>query len=311
MRAGGAWQRHVWFPTSPLEAVRAKAPGARLSFASGANIDEAVAQAKAAEVAVVFAWQWTSEDFDLPSLSLPDNQDALIAAVTAANPRTIVVLETGTAVTMPWLQKTGAVLEAWYAGSKGADAVANILFGDVNPSGKMPMTFPLSEADLPRATVAKPAAGAKNGTLSFRVAYREGLMVGYKWYGAEHRAALFPLGLGLSYTSFRYSGLTVSPDSSSVSLMVANTGKRAGSEIAEVYAALPESAGEPPKRLIAWQKVELAPGESRTLHMSIDAKYLSIWDVAGKKWVRPAGVYRVMAGGSSAELPVSANVTMP
>lgn len=309
-QAGGEWKRKVWFPTSPLEALRAKAPGAKFSFASGENIAQAVAQAQAADVAVIFAWQWEAEDFDLPNLSLPNDQDKLIEAVTAANPRTIVVLETGTAVTMPWLEKTGAVLEAWFAGSKGADAVANLLFGDVNPSGKLPMTFPRSEADLPRPTVAKPPAGSKNGTLSFKVDYSEGVKVGYKWYDAEQKPVLFPFGFGLSYTSYSYSGLTVSPDGSSVSFTVANTGHRAGAEIAEVYASLPESAGEPPKRLIGWQKVGLAAGESKFIRLAIDPTYLSIWDEAAKKFVRPSGNYRVMVGGSSADLPLTKEIRL-
>jgi beta-glucosidase len=309
-QAGGEWKRKVWFPTSPLEALRSKAPGAKFSFASGENIAQAVAQAKAADVAVIFAWQWEAEDFDLPNLSLPNEQDKLIEAVTAANPHTIVVLETGTAVTMPWLEKTGAVLEVWFAGSKGADAVANLLFGDVNPSGKLPMTFPRSEADLPRPTVAKPPAGSRNGTLSFKVDYSEGVKVGYKWYDAEHKPVLFPFGFGLSYTSYSYSGLTVSPDGSSVSFTVANTGHRAGAEIAEVYASLPESAGEPPKRLIGWQKVEVAAGESKFIRLAIDPTYLSIWDEAAKKFVRPSGSYRVMVGGSSAELPLTKEISL-
>jgi len=308
--SGGAWHREVWFPTSPLEALKAKAPGAKFSFASGENIAEAVAQAKSAEVAVVFAWQWESEGMDLPNLSLPEKQDKLIAAVAAANPHTVVVLETGTAVTMPWLDQTGAVLEAWYAGSKGADAVANLLFGDVNPSGKLPMTFPRSEADLPHPTIIQPPAGSKNGVLSFKVNYDEGLKVGYKWYDAEHKQVLFPFGFGLSYTSFSYSGLTVSPDGSSVSFTVANTGQRAGSEVAEVYASLPDSAGEPPKRLIGWQKVELSAGENKTVHLAINPTYLSIWDEAAKKFVRPSGSYRVMVGGSSAELPLATEISV-
>jgi beta-glucosidase len=307
---GGHWHREVWFPTSPLEALKAKAPGAKFSFASSGNIAQAVAQAKAAEVAVIFAWQWESEGMDLPNLSLPGDQDKLIAAVATANPHTVVVLETGTAVTMPWLDQTGAVLESWYAGSKGADAVANLLFGDVNPSGKLPMTFPRSEADLPHPTIVQPPAGSKNGVLSFKIEYEEGLKVGYKWYDAEHKQVLFPFGFGLSYTSFSYSGLTVSPDGSSLSFTVANTGQRTGAEVAEVYASLPESAGEPPKRLIGWQKVKLAAGESKAVHLTIDPTYLSIWDEAAKKFVRPSGSYHVMVGGSSAELPLTAEISV-
>ena len=300
----------VWFPTSPLKALKGKAAGAQITFTSGKQIDEAVAQAKAAEVAVVFAWQYESEGRDLPGLGLPDGQDELIAAVAAANPHTIVVLQTGGPVTMPWLDWTGAVLEAWYAGSKGADAVANLLFGDVNPSGKLPVTFPASVEDLPHPQSVGPPKDSKNGVLSFHVDYSEGVKVGYKWYDAEHKKVLFPFGFGLSYTTFRYDVLTVAADGASVDFTVTNTGQRRGSEVAEVYAALPESAGEPPKRLVGWEKMDLAAGESRKVHVAIDPTYLSIWDVAGKRWVRPAGTYTMMAGGSSADLGRKATVSL-
>ena len=300
---GGSYQRPTWFPTSPLEAIRAKATGATMKFSSGANIAEAVAAAKAADVAVVFAWRFETEGRDLPNLALPDGQDKLIAAVTAANPRTVVVLETGSAVTMPWLNQTGAVLEAWFGGSKGADAVANILFGDVNPSGKLPMTFPRSEADLPHPVLVKPASDEGKG-LTFKVTYDEGMKVGYKWYDAEKKQVLFPFGFGLSYTTFAYSGLKVAPDGLSVSFTLKNTGARSGSEIAEAYAGFAAGVGEPPKRLVGWQKVELAPGESKAVTVAIDPIFVSIWDETAHKWARPSGAVTMMVGGSSAELPL-------
>jgi len=305
----GHWQHKVWFPTSPLEALKVKAPGTAFSFNSGEDIAAAVAAARAAEVAVVFAWQWESEGEDLDSLSLPGDQDKLIAAVAAANPRTVVVLETGTAVTMPWLDETGAVVEAWYGGSKGGDAVANVLLGDVNPSGKLPMTFPKSEADLPHPDLKKPTPGAKPG-LSFSVDYSEGAKVGYKWYEAEKKPVLFPFGYGLSYTSFKYSGLRVSVDGVSVSFTLKNEGKRKGAEVAEVYATIPDAAGEPWKRLVGWQKVELAPGESRELTVPTEALAMSVWDEGAKKFVRPAGEYKLMVGGSSQELPLQESVSL-
>jgi beta-glucosidase len=202
------WQSHVWFPTSPLKAISAAAPGAKVAFDSGADPASAAALAKKSDVAIVFAYEWMSEGTDLPNLSLPENQDALIEQVAAANPRTIVVLETGTAVLMPWIDKLGGVLEAWYAGSKGADAVANILFGKVNPSAKLPMTFPLSERDLPHPELVKPPDGGddaghqvkpEDAKATFSVHYDEGLKVGYKWYDAENKPVLFPFGFGLSY----------------------------------------------------------------------------------------------------------------
>src|SRR6201996_1047109 len=243
------WQAHVWFPTSPLKAVRAAAPGARGELDSGADPSSAAALAGKSDVAIVFAYEWMSEGTDLPNLSLPENQDTLIAQVAAANPRTIVVLETGTAVLMPWIDKVGGVLEAWYAGSKGEDAVANILFGKVNPSAKLPLTFPRSEADLPHPELVKPPAegeGAgqalkpEDAKPTFSVHYTEGLKVGYKWYDAENKPVLFPFGFGLSYTTYEYSGLKVEGGREpKVSFILKNTGARAGAEVAQVYVALP------------------------------------------------------------------------
>jgi beta-glucosidase len=240
----------------------------------------------------------------------------LIAAVAAANPRTIVVLETGTAVTMPWIDKVGGVLEAWYGGSKGADAVANVLFGDVNPGGKLPMTFPMSVKDLPHVTVKQPpqqGRGPENGGVlqnpTFDVHYDEGLKVGYKWYDAEKKPVLFPFGFGLSYTSYSYSGMKVAAgNETTVTFSVKNTGTRAGAEIAQVYAALPTGSGEPPKRLVGWSKVQLNPGESKEVTIAIPAKYLSVYDEASSSWKLLPGSYKLMAGGSSQDLPVSAEV---
>ena len=319
-RPGSKWQEHVWFPTSPLKAVRKSAPGVDVQFDSGADPASAAALAKKADVAIVFAYQWESEGMDLPNLSLPENQDALIEKVAAANPRTIVVLETGTAVTMPWIDKVSGVVEAWYAGSKGEDAVANILFGDVNPSAKLPMTFPRSEADLPHPQMVIPPPEAlgnkavmKTGEAkpTFSVHYDEGLKVGYKWYDAEKKPVLFPFGYGLSYTTFSYSDLKViSGKETTVSFTVKNTGSRAGAEIAEVYVSLPASVGEPPKRLVGWSKVQLNAGESREVSVSVTAKYLSIFDEATDGWKLVPGDYTFMVGGSSQDLPLSAKVSM-
>jgi beta-glucosidase len=316
-----AWKAHVWFPTSPLKAVGAKAPGASVKFASGTDPAATAALAKQSDVAIVFVHQWTSEDFDLPNLSLPDNQDAMIDQVASANPRTIVVIESGTAVTMPWVDKVSGVLEAWYAGSKGADAVANILFGDVNPSGKLPMTFPRSEADLPhpREVIPSPSMLGKAAVMAtgeakptFEVHYDEGLKVGYKWYDAEKKPVLFPFGFGLAYTSYAYSGLKVKPgkDKTTVTFTVKNTGSRAGAEVAEVYAALPADAGEPPKRLVGWSKVKLQAGESKEVMVGIDPAYLSVFNEASDSWRMVPGSYSFMVGGSSQDLPLVQNVTL-
>jgi beta-glucosidase len=308
-RPAPKWLEHVWFPTSPLKAVRAKVPGARVQFDSGEDPSSAAALAKTSDVAIVFAYQWISEGMDLPNLSLPENQDTLIEQVAAANPHTIVVLETGTAVTMPWAEKVSGIVEAWYAGSKGADAVANILFGEVNPSAKLPMTFPHSEADLPHPRLVIPPPNATGVTAgmktvltkpTFSVHYDEEVKVGYKWYDAENRPVLFPFGFGLSYTTYGYSDLEVQAgEKTIVTFTVTNTGSRSGSEIAEVYAALPDQADEPPKRLVGWNKVHLKKGESAHISVSVDPLYLSIYDEAHGGWKLVPGSYSFTVGGSS------------
>jgi len=315
------WQSHVWFPTSPLKAVAAAAGGAKVEWDSGADPASAAALARQSDVALVFAYEWMSEGTDLPNLSLPENQDALIAQVAAANSRTIVVLETGTAVLMPWVDKVGGVLEAWYAGSKGADAVANVLFGKVNPSAKLPMTFPRSEADLPHPKLVKPPDGGEDAgndlkpedfKPTFSVHYDEGLKVGYKWYDAEKKPVLFPFGFGLSYTTFQYSGLKVTAGKEpTVSFMLKNAGDRAGAEVAQIYVALPAVAAEPPKRLAGWSKVQLKPGESREVTVVVNHRELSIYDEKTDGWKQLPGGYTFMVGGSSGDLALRQEVTLP
>jgi len=215
-----------------------------------------------------------------------------------------VVLETGSAVTMPWLDKVSGVLEAWFAGSKGADAVANILFGVVNPSGKLPITFPASVSDLPHPEI----AGSPNVGTPFPVAYSEGLLVGYKWYDAKHITPAFPFGFGLSYTTFSLSNINVV--NSQVMFDVTNTGSVSGAEVAQVYVALPASTGEPPKRLVGWQKVFLQPGAQQEVTIAISANDpshpLSWWDVTSNSWQTAAGDYPVYVGNSSS----AANLTL-
>jgi len=306
------WKSHVWFPTSPLKAVSAHAAGVRVQFNSGANPAEAAELARESDVALIFACQWASEDFDLPNLSLPENQDTLIERVATANPHTIVVLETGSAITMPWVTKVSGILEAWYAGSKGADAIANLLFGDANPSGKLPITFPRSEQDMPHPVITLPAPEqlhqnvmTKTGEAkpTFEVHYDEGLKVGYKWYDAERKEVLFPFGFGLSYTTFGYSGLKLaSGNGVTVNFTVKNTGQRR--EIAEVYAALPQGSRKPPKRLVGWSKVSLEPGESREITIAIDPRFLSIYDEQADAWKLFPGEYTFLVGGSSQNFPL-------
>jgi beta-glucosidase len=316
------WQAHIWFPTSPLKTIRAKAPGASVQFDSGDDPAKAAALAKNADVAIVYVYQWESEGMDLNNLSLPEDQDNLIAKVAAANPQTIVVIENGSPITMPWVDQVDGILEAWYGGSRAAEAVANVIFGDVNPSAKLPVTFPKSEADLPHPTVVKPPKittdadrqGWKriaSGLPAFQVTYDEGVKVGYKWYDAENKPVLFPFGFGLSYTTYSYSNLKVtSGKNPRVTFTVTNTGKMAGAEVAEVYASLPASAAEPPKRLVGWSKVKLNPGESKEVTVDVDAKYLSIFNEMHNAWQLVAGDYGFMVGGSSQSLPLKETVSL-
>lgn len=312
------WNQPVWFPTSPLKALRKKLPNAKIDYNDGTNLDAAANLAKGADLVIVFAYQWESEGMDLPSLSLPNHQDDLIERVAAANPHTIVVLETGTAVTMPWLDKVEGVMEAWYAGSAGHKALANVLVGEVNPEGKLPMTFPKNEEDLPRPTIApEPSMAGLHFTdsahlpeqlASFTAHYDEGAEVGYKWYEAQHKQPLFPFGFGLSYTTYAYSGLSVDSSSRTVRFTVKNTGERAGTEIAEVYARLPKGADESYKRLAGWTRVTLAPGESKAVTVSIDPRVLQTFDEAKSGWNLATGEYEILAGSSSENTPLKGHL---
>jgi len=231
------------------------------------------------------------------------------------------VLETGGPVTMPWVSQAGAIIEAWYPGIRGAKALASIIAGNVNPTAKLPITFPLSDADLPHPQIPQPSAeyqqklnaggmsqvmaNMAKGLPSFPSAYDEKLKVGYKWYDAEHKQVLFPFGFGLSYTTYGYSGLKVQSGSDvTATFTVHNNGSLAGAEIAQVYASFPVSAGEPPKRLVGWVKVKLAPGESKEVSVSIDRKLLSIFDEKEDNWKLVSGQYALLVGGSSQDLPL-------
>jgi beta-glucosidase len=315
-RPGGSiWGKPVYFPSSPLKFIRAKSPQANVQFASGEDKAEAVKLAKSSDIAIVFVNQWMSEGHDAPTLSLPNNQDALVEAVAAANPNTIVVLETGGPVSMPWANKVKGIVEMWYPGIGGAQALANILFGDVNPSGKLPVTFAKTEADLPHPIVPglKGAGKVESDDRHQKVApfdakYTEGARVGYKWFESTNKQPLFPFGYGLSYTNYDYSGLTVDDAQKSVRFTVRNTGSQAGTEIAQVYVALPAAAKEDYKRMVAWQRVKLAPGESKEVTLKLDPLYLSVFNTDNNAWQLLPGEYKVLAGASSQETPLTATL---
>ena len=268
------------------------------------------------KVAIVFAEQWTAESFDVPTMDLPGNQDALIAAVTKANPNTIVVLETNGAVKMPWLEQTGAVLEAWYPGANGGEAIARLLFGEVAPSGRLPVTWPKDESQLPRPTI--PGAGLAaigippQGKPQQDVDYNiEGADVGYRWFQKKDLTPLFPFGYGLTYTTFDYGKpqLHVDGDAVTATIRVTNHGKRAAVAIPQLYVTPP--GGDKTRRLAGWSRVTLKPGQTSTVTINANPLRLASFDEAKHGWIRAAGDYRFELGESAASFAGSATLTLP
>lgn len=310
------WAQVVWDPSSPMQAIQNAAPAARVQYNDGSDAASAATLAGTANAAIVFVNQWTSEGMDTPSLNFTDlvhgiDQDGLVAAVAAANPHTIVVMENAGAQVMPWLNQVTAVLEAWFPGQRGGQAIANILFGAVNPSGKLPITFPASVADLPHPVIATPP----DGSTPFAVNYAEGFLVGYKWYDSQGMTPLFPFGFGLSYTTFSFTGaslvnnLTAGNPNFQVTFTLTNTGKAAGAEVAQVYLALPAGLGEPPKRLVGWQKVMVQAGAAQHVTIEVDendsSHPMSYWDAATDAWTVAPGDYVVYLGNSSSAAGLS------
>jgi beta-glucosidase len=294
----GPFRSQYFNGSSPLAALRKALPEAKVTFDDGRYVASAVAAAKAADVVVVFGNQWMGEGEDAPDLSLPDGQDALIAAVTAANPNAIVVLQTGGPVSMPWLDQAGAVVEAWYSGAKGGEAITDVLLGTVNPSGRLPMTFPASIDQYPRAQL--PGLTVPDKT-RFDVVYSEGADVGYRRFAATGQKPLFPFGYGLSFTKFAYSNLKVTGgETLTVSFDVANVGQRAGKDAPQVY--LTGVSGKTLQRLIGFDKITLAPGETRRVTLSADPRVLASFDAKANRWSLTGGDYQVAVGASSADL---------
>jgi beta-glucosidase len=316
------WGEAVYFPSSPLRYIREHAPGAAVKFDAGTNASSAAALAKSADIAVVFADQYMSESGDAPSLSLPDNQDELISAVAAANPHTVVVLITGNPVTMPWIDHVSGVMEAWYPGIAGGQAIANLLFGNVVPSGKLPITFAKSADDLPHRCIfgINCAQAIGNSLLhwapddakrkSFVADYDEGVRFGYKWFDSEGKRPLFPFGFGLSYTRFNYSGLQVDRAAKTVTLTIENAGGLAGTEIVEIYVELPKASKEHFRRLAAWQRVPLNPGQRKVITVAMEPLSMATFNEPKDAWEWASGEYTVFAGGSSRDLPLQARVAL-
>lgn len=302
----------TYLPDSPLSELRQELPRARIAFDAGSDPVSAAALAARTDVAVVFVTQYDSEGYD-GSLALEGNQDALVAAVAKANPRTIVVIESGGAVFMPWLSEVPAVLEAFFPGIRGGEAIARILTGKANPSGHLPISFPASPDQLAHADL--PGIGLPNET-PVHVTYDEGAAIGYKWYDRKGYQPLFAFGHGLSYTRFALSNLTARPDGRMVrvSFSIRNAGRRQGRGVAQVYLAPTDwkKAGwEAPKRLGAFAKADLKRGQSKTVEVTVDPRLLATYEAAGNNWHIRAGEYRLMLGDSSDAPMQSVTVTLP
>jgi len=278
----------MYYPSSPLSEIRKLAPLAKVNFHGGFDQDTTAILARNSDVVIVFATQWAGESFDVP-LALGGQQDQLITSVATANPHTIVVLETGGPVLMPWAHQVAGIIEAWYPGTAGATAIANVLFGEVNPSGHLPITFPSSLQQLPRPDA--PVAGDTH--------YTEGATVGYKWFDAKKQQPLFAFGHGLSYTTFAYGDLKVHEAAGSItaSWTVRNTGKRAGMATPQIYVGGKFQDGA--KRLGGWQKVELNADESKRVEIRVDPRLLATVEGSQDLWKIAAGEYRIMLASSA------------
>jgi beta-glucosidase len=315
------WAEPVYFPSSPLRYIREHARGAVVKYDAGSTLSAAVSLAKSVDVAVVFADQYMSEGGDAPSLALPDDQDELISAVAAANPHTVVVLITGNPVTMPWIDHVAGVMEAWYPGIAGGQAIANLLFGSVVPSGKLPITFAKSVQDLPHRCIfgsnctqatesSRHWMSDDDKRQSFVADYDEGVRFGYKWFDSEGKQPLFPFGFGLSYTKFKYSGLRVDGTAKTATFTVENIGNLPGTEIAEIYVALPKSAKEHFRRLAAWQRVPLDSGQGKLITVALEPLAMATFNERKDAWQWPPGEYTVYVGGSSRDLPLQTRLVL-
>ena len=306
---GGA----IFYASSPLKALSERTK-ASVTYYDGKDVKAAVKAARAADIVIVFATQWTAEGLDTPDLNLPGNQDVLINAIAKANKKTIVVLETGGPVTMPWLDRVGAVVEVWYPGTSGGEAIARLLTGEVNPSGRLPVTFPASLAQLPRPKI---DGERKLDELDDPHPYTdydiEGAAIGYKWFDKKGLQPLFPFGYGLSYTTFETSDLSARAQGKGieVALKVENTGKTFGATVTQVYVAPVADAGwEAPKRLGAFAKTELRPSENKAVSLTIDPRLLATFNPATKIWTVEAGSYKIMAAESSGRIVAETTVKL-
>jgi beta-glucosidase len=298
---------------SPVDGIRKRVgAGATVTYADGKDLTAAAKVAAGAQIAIVFGNTDETEGKDRPNLQLPGNQDVLITDVARANKKTIVVLDTGGPVLMPWADQVAGIIEAWYPGQEDGNALAAILYGDVNPAAKLPLSFPKTADAIPTASKEQwPGVGGRS-------IYSEGLNVGYRWYDATNTRPLFPFGFGLSYTTFKVDRLVVTPENGPASagtevlvkVDVTNTGQKDGAEVVQIYVGDPPENKEPPHQLRAFGKVELKPGETRTVNLTLDPQSFSTYDPTTHQWGVRKGAYEILAGTSSRDLPLRASFTI-
>jgi beta-glucosidase len=302
-----AFANVVFHPSPPLGALRARFKDAQVSFDNGAYPQAAAAAARDADVAIVFVYQPSGEGDDVPSMDLPYGQDALVEAVAAANANTVVVLQTGNPVNLPWADKVGAIVQAWYSGQRGGEAIARVLTGEVNPSGRLPLTWPRSESQLPRPVI--PGTGAAPDarvTVDYDI---EGSDVGYRWFARERLTPLYWFGHGLGYTRFGYDDLAVTGGATvNASVTVTNTGDRPGKDVVQLY--LTGAPGGSQRRLLGFEKVDLAPGESRRVTLTADPRLLAEYDVARRGWVIAPGNYQVAIGTDAGTMALAGSARL-
>lgn len=331
--AAASFARITYHASSPLNAIREVAPQATVTYTPGDDLEASRKAAAAADMVVVFATKWSTEAVDSENLDLEADQNALIATAAQANPKTVVVLETGGPVLMPWIEQVPAVVQAWYPGQRGGEAIAGILFGEVNPSGRLPITFPATADQPPRPippgldllkaadsaaadAAANPGAPPAHGMADFAVDYVEGADAGYRWYDRRGLKPLFPFGHGLSYTTFAYDDLTVSnTDGLSVSFNVTNAGRVAGADVPQLYVRSAE--GDQPRRLAGWSKLTLQPGETRRVTIKAEPRVLAEYDTGLPGWRIAEGAYAVAVakdaedGGLRGEITISGSTMRP
>ncbi len=317
--AAASFARITYHASSPLRAIQALASKAKVSFVDGRDPAAAATAARGADIAIVFATHWQTEAQDTPSLSLPDGQDAVIDAVAASNRHTVVVLETGGPVLMPWVDRVPAIVEAWYPGQRGGEAIARVLFGDIDASGRLPISFPRTIDQLPRPRpVESPNGSTKNDAsanagagdaaalAAYPVTYQEGADVGYRWYATRKDRPLFPFGYGLSYAKMRIAKARfVGGTAASVTFEVTNQGTRAGTVIPQLYATLPDG-GAP--RLVGWARRSLPAGATATVTISADPRILARWRERG--WQVAGGAYTLTLATDADHPVASGKVTL-